>query len=489
MRFWQSDDGRKFVKNPDTGFFETADMQAMLNRSLAKRAPGRNASTRSSNIRSNTNFTGEKKGLIILVEFSDLQFKSEHTPELYYRIANEEGFYNNMGFQGSVKDYFKAQSYGQFVIDFDIAGPISLPESYSYYGANDRDGMEYTNRLIEFVEGACNAVDDVVDFSKYDWDGDGEVEQVYLLYAGLGEASGGDEDTIWPHEWDLYSASLHRLPLDGVYVNTYACSCEMASAYQIDGIGTICHEFSHCLGLPDMYDTNYVYYGMDCWDVMDYGNYNGNSFIPAGYTSYERMFCGWSSPITLEDNCTVEGMGAIGDGGDTYIIYNDAYENEYYLLENRQRTGWDAGLPNSGLLILHVDYDAIAWENNEVNNYSVQRCTIFPADDDFDRNVAGDIYPYEDNNRLTSLSSPAALLNNPNTNGSYFMKKNIENITKNSDGTVSFSFTNLNKSLGYVNNITADTSTSPIIYNMQGIRLTDVNRPGIYIINGKKLVK
>ncbi|MCD8297555.1 MAG: M6 family metalloprotease domain-containing protein [Prevotella sp.] len=493
LRFWRSADGRTFVKDSDTGFFETADLQSLRERSAAKRPRARRARTSSTR---NSSFIGEKKGLIILVEFSDLQFRSTHTPELYYQIANTEGFSNSMGFRGSVRDYFNAQSYGQFLIDFNIAGPVTLSKGYAYYGANDRDGMEYSDRLVELVEDACNAVDDAIDFSDYDWDGDGEVDQVFLLYAGRGEASGGSEDTIWPHEWDLYSAGGRVLPLDGVYVNTYACSCELASATQIDGIGSICHEFSHCLGIPDMYDTNSVYYGMDCWDLMDYGNYNGDSFIPAGYTSYERMFCGWSTPITLDENCSIEGMVAIGDGGDSYIIYNDNHTDEYYLLENRQLSGWDAGLPNSGLLILHVDYDATAWENNEVNTSSTQRCTIFPADNDFNLyHTYGDIYPYGDNNSLTSLSQPAALLNNPNANGTYYMNKDIKDITQNSDGTISFSFTNRSQSQDGINIVTSDDldiPTSNAIYSITGSRLgtdSSILPHGIYIIGNKKILK
>ncbi len=508
LRYWQSDDGQKYVKNPDTGFFELADMTAMRQNAAAKMANSRrtNALTRATT--NSTIYTGEKKGLIILVNFSDLEFQSSHTPELYYQIANTENFSNSMGFRGSVKDYFKSQSYGQFVIDFDIAGPVTLPESYSYYGANSKNGTEYTSRLVEFVEGACNAADDEVDFSQYDWDGDGEVDQVFLLYAGIGEAYDEKaEDTIWPHEWSLYSASRKRLLLDGVYVNTYACGCELASQTQIDGIGTICHEFSHCLGLPDMYDTNYEYYGMDCWDLMDYGNYNGDSFVPAGYTSYERMFCGWATPVTLDNDCTIEGMTAIGDGGDTYIIYNDANENEYYLLENRQQTGWDAGLPNSGLLILHVDYDENAWNNNEVNTTSTQHCTIFPADDDFDNNRSGDIYPYQNkslspnlsgssysyvNNSLTNSSSPAATLNNPNTDGSYYMNKSITGITKYSNGTVSFTFSNPASQSGSVSAPTVSIPMSDGIYSLTGIYLGNnlsTLKKGIYIMNGKKFVK
>ncbi len=497
MKFWQSEDGTAYVKNPETGLFKVADMGALREKALKKRTgDGRmKAQTRSTVEKRKINYQGEKKGLIILVEFSDLQFNEEHTPELYDQIVNEEGFNNDMGFKGSVRDYFKDQSYGQFVIDFDVVGPVTLPESYAYYGENDAFGDEYPDRLAEFVEGACTAIDDEVDFSDYDWNGDGEVDQVYLLYAGRGESNGGGSKTIWPHEWALLYAVGKMLTLDGVNINTYACSCELASATRIDGIGTICHEFSHCLGLPDMYDTNYIYYGMDCWDLMDYGNYNGNSFVPAGYTSYERMFCGWAEPITLDEDCKIDSMEALVNGGDSYIIYNDGNENEYYMLENRQQISWDGGLPNSGLLILHVDYDSLAWEENEVNSTSTQRCTIFPADNSYYRNTAGDIYPYQENDSLTSSSKPAATLNNKNVNGSYYMNKDVTDITQNPDGTISFSFYNKNIPITGINNIATDENKKARnrkIYSIDGRYLgNDINalKNGLYIIDGKKIVK
>lgn len=146
------------------------------------------------------------------------------------------------------------------------------------------------------VAEACLAADSEVNFADYDWDGDGEVDQVFVLYAGLGEAAGGDDDTVWPHMWNLSSSDYRKsLTLDNVKVDTYACSSEMTKDYDtfgypdiVSGIGTFCHEFSHCLGYPDMYDMNYKNFGMATWDLMDYGNYNGKGFIPSGYTAYEN---------------------------------------------------------------------------------------------------------------------------------------------------------------------------------------------------------
>ena len=470
--YWQAADGSRLVRNAKTGQFETADMadlsrRAAVRRGMAEQQRARRAPSRVTPGQEHIPYTGHKKGLIILVEFNDLPFKEAHTPALYNQIANGENFTNEMGFRGSVRDYFRDQSYGRFTLDFDIEGPVRMPESYAYYGENI-DGGDDGMRLGQMVKDACMAVDGKVNFADYDWDGDGEVDQVFILYAGHGEASYDDPYTIWPHEWNLVSAMAQRddngnvvalgepLAVDGVYVNTYACGCELGSGDNIDGIGTICHEFSHCLGLPDMYDTSgNNYYGMSMWDVMDQGSYNGDSFIPAAYTAYERTYAGWLKPTELDEDTRIDAMPCINDGnGTAYIIYNDGNRNEYYMLENRQKTGWDAALPGSGLLITHVDFNGLVWANNMVNSTSRQRCTVILADnvnkgqytsiEAYYGDLAGDIYPTAYNNTLSNTSSPAAELNNANEDGSYYMNKSVSGITKNEDGTISFVFENFN---------------------------------------------
>jgi len=244
----------------------------------------------------------------------------------------------------------------------------------------------------------------------------------------------------------MEEATGSRINVNGVYINTYGCSCELGMSGKIDGIGSFCHEFSHCLGFPDLYDTVGSAFGMDSWSILDYGCYNGDGFTPSGYTSYERMEAGWLDPIELTEYTSVSGMKALTDGGEAYIIYNDACENEYYLLENRQQTGWDAELPGSGLLILHVDYDEGTWASNTVNNDSGhQRCSIFHADNSAKRStyspsdVANDAYPYGDNNMLTDTSRPNASLFNVNSQGTKRMGKPITDIAI-SDGEASFEF-------------------------------------------------
>ena len=241
------------------------------------------------------------------------------------------------------------------------------------------------------------------------------------------------------------SAERTPLTLDGTRIDTYACSNELGSGDEIDGIGAICHEFSHCLGLADMYDTSYNgNFGLSKWGIMDQGNYNGDSFIPANYTSYERWYLGWIEPTELTGTMQVNNMKSLGESGESYIIYNEGNKDEYYMLENRTLTGWDSALPGSGLLVLHIDFDPTIWANNKVNSMpDKQYCTIFHADNSATTSasdLAGDTYPYAYNNSLTNTSKPAATLNNVNSDGSYNMNKAVTGITKNADGTISFAF-------------------------------------------------
>ena len=480
--YYQSPSGQHYLPSAPSGRFRPAS-EDEISQLIARRAhimrPQKNvfnllkaqrqqASTTSGRANIGTSpsggYYGEKRGLIILVEFQDKSFLAAHDSLLYTRIANEEGFTSDDGHHGSVSDYFRDQSNGLFNLKFDVAGPVMLANDYAYYGA-DADGEEGMDaRPGEMVVEACKAVDPYIDFSNYDWDGDGEAEEVFILYAGLGQAAGGNSNTIWPHMWQISDATNYgsKITLDGTVIDTYACSCELTQASgrtTIDGIGTFCHEFSHCLGLPDIYDTNGSNYGMNAWDLMDYGCYNGSGFTPAAYTSYERIFAGWLTPTTLQQDTIIENMKSLTEGGPAYIIYNDAQPDEYYLLENRQLNSWDAELPGSGLLILHVDYDSLLWENNMVNttgsfydpnaigvliSNNYERLTLFAADNNRrsypNSNVAADAYPYNGNDSLTNNSRPKASLHNANTDGSKLMSKPITNISIDSLGQASFHF-------------------------------------------------
>jgi len=471
--YWMGEDGKAYLDVPGTDLFEQVDAKNIKNNASKKRNAANNrrkARLKSQGINKVAPYTGNKKGLIILVNFSDVHFKNSNADSqvLFDRIANEENFQSG-DFRGSMYDYFYAQSEGHFSLNFDVVGPYTLSKNRSYYGANKNNKQGEDTHPAEMVIEALQLADADVNYSDYVWNYDNtattqEMEQVYVVYAGKGEADGGAANTIWPHEWNLSSANYYgdgagRQTLDGVYIDTYACGSELNGSGNVAGIGTMCHEFSHCLGYPDLYDTTYSGgQGMDEWDLMSMGSYNGNGYLPAGYTSYERWVAGWKEPIELDRSQTVTGMKSLQDGGESYIIYNQGNSNEYYLLENRQKTGWDAALPGAGLLILHVDYDANVWSRNEVNDDpDHQRLTWVPADGEYQYStyngnqyltsagLATDPYPIANNNSWGRDTSPAASLYNANNDGSYKLNVAVEEITQNNDEykTISFNFKKL----------------------------------------------
>ena len=448
--YYEAADGRVFVKSASADFYEQADKTEITNRANVRRMARNVKRAERRNVRHNefgvpTSYTGSKKGIIILVNFADKTFNAANNQALFNNIANTEGF-NQGNFNGSMHDYFTSQSNGQFDLTFDVVGPVTLSQNYAYYGQNNSAGDDM--RPEQMVVEACNLVGDMVDFNDYDWDGDGEVDQVYIVYAGKGEADGGAKDTIWPHEWEL-SETYSDFDIDGVHINTYACGPELNGSSQINGLGTMCHEFTHCLGLPDFYDTrtNGTNFGMDSWSLMDYGCYNNGGYTPCNYTGYERMFCRWVEPIELTEDMQVTGMKSLEDYGDVYIMYNPGHHDEYYILQNVQKKGWDLYAESKGLMILHVDYDKDIWQQNVVNNTtSRQRCTIFPADNSLSSySTYGDLFPYNSNNSFGNNTSPAAKLYNANTDGTKLMNIEITGITQKSNGTIEFNFVNNNE--------------------------------------------
>ena len=393
---------------------------------------------------------GKRKGLIVLVNFTDVRFQPAHTKSLLSRMANEEGFTYKDGHRGSLHDYFKDQSNGLFHLTFDVVGPVQLRHDMAYYGKDTLDwrGSRSDVRAGQMVAEACLAIKDSVNFRDYDWDGDNVVDQVLVIYAGYGQASGGGSNTIWPHEWALqYSDYGSVLRIGGnMLINTYACSNELNfNTTKLGGFGTACHEFTHCLGLPDMYDTSgKESLGMGFYDLMSAGNYNGEGYVPAGYTSYEKMFVGWLTPQELTRDTTITGMKPLSEHGEAFIIRNDANADEYYLLENRQRSGWDTHLPGEGLVMLHVDFDQTDWLTNRVNtNPQHQRCTLVPADNRQRKILSAQDsipYPQAGNDSLTATSLPAASVFTSGFDERYRLNKSVLGIKINGEGNASFAF-------------------------------------------------
>lgn len=315
---------------------------------------------------------GEQRALVILVEFADVSMTLDNPHDYFSRLLNEPGF-SDWGATGSARDYFIECSNGQFSPQFDLYGPVTLPNKMSYYGANSADGND--RRPAQMIADACRLLDDEVDFSLYDLDKDGSIDNVFVFYAGEGEAAGGVPETIWPHSWNVTVGMLGRQVFDGVLLDRYACSCEWVVTKgkgRPDGVGTFIHEFSHVLGLPDLYATGYT----DCftpegWSALDGGSYNNDGCTPPLYSAFERYALGWLTPFDMTESCTVA-LNSIGNNEAGIFLTKDeegnVNPNEYFLVENRQKTSWDSYIPGHGMLVWHIDYDDDVWWDNEVNN-------------------------------------------------------------------------------------------------------------------------
>lgn len=536
LSWWEGTDGTAYrTTATDENVFEAFDLEAQKPAAAARRArteQGRVA--RLARVKNSLKgaddkmrglggdhitYKGVKKGLVVLVDFKNKKFADGHDLEYYKNVINGKDFTNEEeGYVGSVRDYFLAQSNGQFELDFDVVGPVTMSKNYGYYG-ND-GAYQKDEKVYEMIKEACDGIKDQVNLKNYDWDGDGEADQVFFLYAGLGQASGGSAGTIWPHESELRYWPCGVLSYPTGKINTYACANELqpetqgSSRYISAGIGTICHEFSHCLGFADMYDTTGGGgYGMSVFDVMDQGSYNGNGFVPCNYTAFERIYAGWVEPIELIDPATVKDMKSVSDYGRPFIMYNYKNTNEYFLLENRQNTGWDKGLYGSnGLLIVHVNYVPSRWANNSVNSSAekIQCCTVVNADgsrENTQYSLQGDLYPYEVkgvtmNDEFTDDSEPASKLYNKNTDNSYALGIPITQI-KRSKGSISFLvcggddknvIDNTFKGVvDGINGVTvANKTVDNRIYSIDGRYLgTDASAlgKGIYVVGGKKIVK
>jgi len=301
--------------------------------------------------------TGTAKSLVILVNFADTVFKVANTGSAFTNMLNLPG-YNQNHHVGSVRDYYRYNSGGQFSPDFVVVGPVTVSNPMSYYGENDKDGNDL--RPAKMVYEACKLADNFVNFSDFDYDADGYVDNVYLYYAGKGEADGGVENTIWPHSWSLVSSG-DALTLDGKKIDAYACSAELnGNTGLMTGMGTFTHEYSHILGLTDMYDVDYEKYNgeafdLNFWSLMADGAYNHNSSTPPCMTLLERYLLGWGTPVELNStqDVTVTDLGSTNNG---YLI-KTSNSGEYFLIENRQQSKniWDAYLPYHGMLIYHID--------------------------------------------------------------------------------------------------------------------------------------
>ena len=358
---WLTDASGQVVRQDEDGFYRP--VSGDVARQLRRGAPARRAAARRVRAAKSGQpvATGQKHFLVILVEFSDKSFTTSDDPNAAFTaLMNEEG-YSVDGGTGSARDFYRDNSHGVFDPIFDVYGPVKLQNPLKYYGENDYQGND--KRPEEAIIEGCTALDEDIDFTRYDNDGDGYVDLVFMYYAGRGEADSGMANTIWPHQYELSSVGKH-LTLDGVKIDSYACTNEVVSDGgdlngKMCGIGTACHEFGHAMGLPDFYDVDYnanrQSAGLFFFSTMDSGAYNNAGRTPPYFNIEERILLGW-----LDDSALRE----FPEAG-TYTIpsvnENVAYrtptdmDGEYFVYECRGSDGWDAGLLANGLLVYHVD--------------------------------------------------------------------------------------------------------------------------------------
>lgn len=465
---------------------------------------------------------GKQKGLVILVEFKDVKFNSKNSTaykqvesKTYFtEMLNKEGF-DTYGGTGSARDWFISNSNGQFEPEFDVFGPVTLPQNMKYYGGNDYYGED--KKPHEMVIDACKLLDEEIDYKEYDRDGDGYVDNVYVFYAGYGEADTYESNAVWPHSWSISDATGsvfspgEPLLLDGVYVDSYACSNETQGyndygvlANRPCGIGTFVHEFSHVMGLPDLYSTNYENTDPDKepftpgeYSIMDYGPYNNGGLTPPNYSAYERYAFDWVVPEEIKVG--EYELKNLQDSNKVLMVSTDK-DDEFFLFENRQNVSWDKYIPGHGMLVWHVDFNRNVFYNNEVNNTRAhQYVDIVEADDVQDYPIkfnssygffeygastqSGD--PFPGTSKVTSFGeSTSPALKSWSGKG---LGLDLTDITE-KDGVITFRVSEANTSS--VSEISTPTNLTGDLYNLNGVLVGKANgtlptlAPGIYILKG-----
>ena len=380
---WQTNDKGEWLKLDADGFYRVTDALSVEQIEAKRMASSKRAAQAAYPL------NVAPRGLVILVNFTDAIFETDKAEMDSMLMAvnytrNYSYTYNKKKYQisskGSAREYFKDASLGQYNPHFDVVGPVAVSNKYSYYGQNNSAGQD--KQAEKMIEEACKLADSEcnVDFSQYDNDGDGYVDFVFVIYAGYGEADGGASNTIWPHAWNLYSAAGRRCEVDGKVVDLYACGNELDFySKKHTGIGTFCHEFSHVLGLPDLYTTNgSTHTTLNEWDIMDYGPYNNDGNTPPTFSAYERFFMGWLQPRLIVDpeNVVLKDLQQnneallISTDDEHNLIGNDPKPTTFYVIENRQQENWDEYLPGHGMMLTKIQYSYNKWYQNTVNNTS-----------------------------------------------------------------------------------------------------------------------
>ena len=393
---------------------------------------------------------GQRRIPIILVEFKDKKFNNTRQDIIDAMLTGNE----------SVGQYFRDQSNGMYEPDFEVFGIYTLSQNREYYGGHQ--GNDNDKGLGWLVTEACQlATADGVAFSPYDTNNDDYCDVVIVIYAGVGEAQASwiHPEAVWPCNWSLSSAYYYGSGGNGAFrpssgdpiVDNFAVFNELYGSNDngttIDGIGTFAHEFGHCLGLPDFYDTgDGDHYGLGDWDIMCMGCYNNDGFTPPGYSAYEKNFMGWIELITPNPGTyyTLPVWNQKNASTDKALcITSDLNSNEFFILENRKKQGWDRYAPGEGIMITHVTYNADRWWGDSPNNEDIQLMTLMNADNSWSYyDEATDLWPQNGKTEFTDTSTPAAKLN-MNSRGAItgragYLGKPVTDMVINQDGTASF---------------------------------------------------
>lgn len=374
-------------------------------------------------VRKNYPLIGTPKSLVILVNFKDVSFVTPVPKTAFTNLLNQAGYSANGG-TGSARDYFHDNSMGVFNPSFDVAGPFNLPDSMAFYGKNLSNGDDKDPQ--QMVIDACTlAANNGVDFSQYDTDNDGYVDNIFIYYAGYNEAEGAADNTVWPHRWSLNNGNTK---FNGKIIYDYACTSELKgkTGSNMCGIGTFVHEFGHVLGLLDYYPTDgSEHQTLSYWSVMDAGPYLNGGRTPPAYSAYDRFQLDWLKPTELKvageyslENLTTSNKAyLISQYGNHNLNGANPTPAEFFTLENRQKSGWDSYLPGHGMLITRVYYNASDWNNNEPNNDpNAMGVDIIEADGlASDGNLHGDPFPGTKfvNSYTPTLRSDIELSNKP----------------------------------------------------------------------------
>ena len=424
---------------------------------------------------------------VVLVNFRDVKFGMEKPRETYDSLFNFNGFkgYNKRVGVGCVAEYFREQSGGLCNLAFDVYGPVDIDTLANPYVNPDANTRNYGGEIFRTAMAKLAEANPDVNYKEYDWNNDGSVNQVIFIYAGMGGNQGAKSyGYVWPNTGTF---SVLTLP-GGVRVDDYTSSAEHWQNGVSCGLGTVCHEFSHSLGLPDLYPvpTSSDYYSVvDEWDLMDGGNFTNYGWCPPNYSPHEKMLMGWLKPTELSEPTTITGLKPVSEGGETYLIKKNG--SQFWLLENRQWTGWDLGSPGCGLVVYAVDYNEASWRSNHVNaNYTSPRYQLVHADG-LDYNAWDNLLvargmssQYAKSPRLHNYhlsTSPFPWSTDSTATVNACPDAQLTNIRMTDDGLVSFDFMGGDPD-AISSLVTRD--LTPMVYDLNGRRVSDARR-GVFI--------